>query len=135
MDVCFCLYLLSYLVHFIDVVKNRLGKGGTGEVFVVEKVSIKKKMVLKVLRLGIKGTDEFKKNTKVMEAEIQVGIKLGSLSKFLVQLTEFFIEEEYCCLIMEFCTGGDLEKFFEEKNRIPQPVSFFYLINFKCFII
>jgi serine/threonine protein kinase len=61
-----------------------------------------------------------------MEAEILVGIKLGSLSKYLVHLTEFFIEEDYCCLIMEFCTGGDLEKIFNEKNRIPQPVFFFF---------
>jgi serine/threonine protein kinase len=112
-----------------------LGKGGTGEVFVVEKVSTKKKMVLKVLRLGIKGTDDFKKNSKVMEAEIQVGIKLGSLSKFLVQLTEFFIEEDYCCLIMEFCTGGDLEKIFNEKNRIPQQVFIICFKDYNYFII
>jgi serine/threonine protein kinase len=49
-----------------------------------------------------------------------------SLSKYLVQLTEFFIEEEYCCLLMEFCTGGDLEKIFNEKNGIPQPVFFLF---------
>jgi hypothetical protein len=27
---------------------------------------------------------------------------------------------------MEFCTGGDLEKIFNEKNRIPQPVFFLF---------
>jgi serine/threonine protein kinase len=103
-----------------------VGGGGTGEVFVVEMVSTKKKMVLKVLRLGVRGTEEFRKNSKAMETEILVGIKLGSLSKYLVQLTEFFIEEDYCCLIMEFCTGGDLEKILNEKKRISQPIFFFF---------
>jgi hypothetical protein len=80
---------------------------------VVEKVSTKKKMVLKLLRLGVRGTEEFRKNSKTMEAEILVGIKLGSLSKYLVQLTEFFIEEDYYCLTMEFFIGRDFEKINE----------------------
>jgi serine/threonine protein kinase len=121
--------ILQHSLYFVDSVKYRLGGGGTGEVFVVEKISTKKKMVLKLLKLGVKGTDEFKKNTKSMEAEIEVGIKLGSLSIYLVQLTEFFIEDDYCCLIMEFCNGGDLQKIFNKENRICQPVfnnSFLY---------
>jgi serine/threonine protein kinase len=92
-----------------------LGGGGTREVFVVEKVSTKKKMVLKLLRFGVRGIEEFRKNSKAMEADILVGIKLGSPSKYLVELSEFFIEEDYGCLIVEFYTGEDLEKFFHAK--------------------
>jgi serine/threonine protein kinase len=82
----------------------------------------KKKMVIKVMKLGIAGTDDYKKNFKSMEAEIQVGIKLGPLCHFLVQLNEFFMEDQCCCLVMEFCSGGDLQKIFNSKNRIPQNV-------------
>jgi serine/threonine protein kinase len=35
---------------------------------------------------------------------------------------EFFIEDEYYCLVMEFCSGGDLEKILEKNNCISQPV-------------
>jgi hypothetical protein len=84
-------------------------------------------MILKLLRTVIKGTDDFKRNSELIEAKIQVGIMLPSLSKILVQLTELFIEEEYSCLIIQFCTGGDLEKILEEKNRIThQFLLFFY---------
>jgi serine/threonine protein kinase len=64
----------------------------------------------------------FKANLKVVEAEIQVAIKLGSVSKYLVQLIEYFIEDNCFCLVMEFCSGGNLQKIFNEKNQIPQPV-------------
>jgi serine/threonine protein kinase len=134
MDVCFCLKFLPCTFYCIDLVKFRLGGGGTGKVFVVDKVSTKKKMVLKLLRLGVRGTEEFNKNSKAMEAEILVEIKLVSLSKYLVQLTEFFVEEEYCCLIMEFCTVRDLEKIFNEKNQDSQPVSFF-ILKFTKFLL
>jgi serine/threonine protein kinase len=98
--------------------KEKLGSGGHGDVFKVEKLSTKKEMVMKVIRLG----DEGEKNSKAIRAELEVGMKLGSLSKFLVQLTEFFIENSCCCLIMEYCNNGDLEKILREKKRIPQKV-------------
>jgi hypothetical protein len=90
-------------------------------------------MVLKLLRLGVRGTEEFRKSSKAMEAEILVGIKLGSLSRYLVQLTEFFIEKDYSCLLIEFFTGGNHEYIFNKKNSILHPVSFFYFKNNKTF--
>jgi serine/threonine protein kinase len=104
-----------------------LGSGGCGEVFVVEKVSTKKKMILKAIKIGFEGTEQFKNNLKAIESEIKVGISLGSSCIFLVQLLEFFMANGHCCLIMEFCTGGDLQKMFAEKKRIPQPVLFFFI--------
>jgi serine/threonine protein kinase len=78
---------------------------------------------MKVMKVGDEGTEDYKKNMKAVEAELQVGIKLGSVSKFLIQLTEFFFENGCCCLIMEYCSCGDLEKMLKEKTRIPQKVS------------
>jgi serine/threonine protein kinase len=106
----------------IDTLKKFIGGGGFGEVFVVDKPQNEKKMAMKVIRLGLINTEEPSKEAKAAEAEISIGIKLGQFSKYLVQLTEYFFEGEYCCLIMEFCSGGDLQKIFDKKNRIPQPV-------------
>jgi serine/threonine protein kinase len=100
-----------------DLLKEELGSGGFGEVFEVEKQSNKTRMAMKVMKLGKEGTEEFKKNAKAMEAEIKVGIKLGSTCKFLVQLTEFFMEDGYCCLIMEYCSCGDLEQILKKKKK------------------
>jgi serine/threonine protein kinase len=112
----------SNLIFKIDFFEDRIGSGGFGEVFKVVKQSTKETMVIKVMRLGIVGTDTYKKNVKSVEAEIQVGIKLSPLCQFLVQISEFFIEGECCCLVMEFCSRGDLQKIFDSKNRISQNV-------------
>jgi serine/threonine protein kinase len=77
-------------------------------------------MVMKVMRLN-------KKKAKAIEAEIQVGMNLGLNCKYLVHLVDFFAEKGCCCLIMEYCSGGDLEKVLEEKKRIEQQV--FFCIN------
>jgi serine/threonine protein kinase len=110
-------------------------KGDRNKLFVVEEVSTKSQMVLKLLQLGVKGSVEFNRNLEAVKTAIQIWMKLGSLCKFLVHLYKFFVEDDYCCVIMEFCSGGDLEKIFNEKNRIPQPVSFFYFKDYKIFII
>jgi serine/threonine protein kinase len=114
------------IVLFIDILKDYLGSGGTGDVFVVEKeTNKKKKMVMKSIKVGIKGSEEYKKNIKIMETETRIGIKLGGMSEFLVELTEFFTEGSYCYLVMEFCSGGDLQKIFNKKKHLPQKVFFF----------
>jgi NIMA (never in mitosis gene a)-related kinase len=104
----------------LDLLKEELGSGGFGDVYKVEKLSTKEEMAMKVMKLGKEG----KKNAKAIEAEIQVGINLGSNCKFLVHLIDFFMEGGCCCLIMEYCTGGDLERVLEEGKRIEQPVFF-----------
>jgi hypothetical protein len=62
-----------------------LGSSGFGGVFTVGNTTTKVNMVLKVNRLGFEGGDQYRKNFSAIESEIQVGIKLGSSFKFLVQ--------------------------------------------------
>jgi serine/threonine protein kinase len=63
---------------------------------------------------------------KNVEAEILVGIKFGRSCKFLVQIFEFFFEGEYCCLVMEYCSGGDLQKILDNKKKLTESVEFLY---------
>jgi serine/threonine protein kinase len=109
-------------IFILDLLKEELGSGGFGDVYKVEKILTKEELVMKVMRLG-----------KESEAEIKVGISLGSSCKYLVQLVDFFMEGGCCCLIMEHCSGGNLEKVLEEGKRIEQPVFFFCYVN--CFIL
>jgi serine/threonine protein kinase len=43
------------------------------------------------------------------------------------------MERGYCCLVMEYCSGGDLEKILEKGKTIEQSV-FFYLIIIVIFL-
>jgi serine/threonine protein kinase len=122
-----CMNLLNFplFIFSLDLLKEELGGGGFGDVYKVEKISTKEELVMKVIKLG----KEDKKNSKGIEAEIQVGINLGSSCKYLVKLTDFFKEGGYCCLIMEYCNGGDLEKVLKEGKRIEQPVFFLIILT------
>jgi serine/threonine protein kinase len=107
---------------FLDLLKSHLGSGAFGDVFEAVKLLTQKTMALKVIKLGVEGTDVFKANMISMEAEVQVGLKLGASCDFLVQLSEFFMEHQYCCLVMEYCAGGDLGKILKEKCQLPESV-------------
>jgi serine/threonine protein kinase len=85
---------------------------------------------MKVIRLGRIGTEEFDINKKSMDSEFDVGFKLGKLNNHLVQITSFFMEGEYCCLIMEYCSCGDLQKIFEKRESIPESVLFLFFYFF-----
>jgi serine/threonine protein kinase len=71
-----------------------------------------------------------------MNSELDVSIKLGISNKFLVQTTGFFIENDYCCLIMEYCSHGDLQKIFDKKGQFLESVSNFnyYYYNIYYFL-
>jgi serine/threonine protein kinase len=117
------------------LIEDYLGEGGFGEVFKVTKQSTKETLALKSIKLGRKGTETYKKNKKAMEAEIEIGIKLGRSSPFLVELKEILIEKEYCFLIMEYCNGGDLEQLLNKINKIPQPVYLFIYLSILILLI
>jgi serine/threonine protein kinase len=110
-----------------DQIKDYIGSGGNGKVFLIIDERDKKLKAMKVIELGIAGSKEFENNKKSMDAEFNVGVKLGALNKYLVQITSLFIEGGYCCLIMEFCSGGDFQKILQKKNRIPESVLFLFI--------
>jgi serine/threonine protein kinase len=119
MDV-FILFFIIY-IFFKDLIIAELGSGGVGEVYEVQNQSSQKKMVIKVIKVG---TEALERCLKVIEAEIQIGIGC----EFLVQLIEFFMEGEHCCVVMEFCSGGDLKKILEKNNSgISQQVCLFFV--------
>jgi hypothetical protein len=89
-------------------------------------------MVMKVMNVGVKGTDEFKRKYKAVEAEIEVGIRLGLCCDFLVRVMEVFRDGPCCCLISEYCSGGDLQQKLNKKKQMSE---FVFFVDFFFFLL
>jgi serine/threonine protein kinase len=78
-------------------------------VYLVEEQETTELFVLKMIDMRMEGTiEEQKQAQKEISAEISIGMSLGRECKFLVRYYIKFNYENYCCLIMEYCVGGDL---------------------------
>jgi serine/threonine protein kinase len=78
-------------------------------------------MAMKIIKLKKEG-----KNMKAAEAEINIGKKLGSECEYLVHMIDFWIENECYFLVMELCSGGDLQKILDQKKHLPKEVILFF---------
>lgn len=88
--------------------------------FVVEKPPALEKYVMKVSKIGRKGTVEFNNNVKSIQTDVSIAMKLASQCKFLVMIKEFFMENEYSCLVLEYCSRGNVARLFEKKKALPE---------------
>jgi serine/threonine protein kinase len=117
-------FFLKIGIFYVDLLKQELEIAAIGEAYLAESETDKKDVVLKVLKLGEKGTSEFDDNLKIIKADAEIGIKLSSQCKFLVSLKEYFIEDENCCFVMEYCPRGSLQSLFNKVGRLPEKVCF-----------
>jgi serine/threonine protein kinase len=83
---------------------------------------------MRVIKLGKVGTPEFKKHMKTIEIELEIGLDLGKQSENLVKLYRYFIEDESCYLIMEYCEGGSLQNILDSKQMLTQYVLILLLL-------
>jgi serine/threonine protein kinase len=103
------------------VIASYVGKGDNGEVYSVsDKTNMLK--ALKMIKLGIKGTEEFESKKTSILSELNETKKLGSENKNIVTEMGHFIEGEYLCLIMEYCSGGNIRDFIEKNKKISETV-------------
>jgi serine/threonine protein kinase len=51
-----------------------------------------------------------------LDAELRVGVRIALGSPYLLQITEYFMENGYCFLIMEYCSKGDFNQLLQ-KNK------------------
>jgi serine/threonine protein kinase len=108
----------------------------------VKKLSTKETMVIKVVPLAnerLRDEDheyyeyEYNTNRKAIETKFSIWIKLGQCCKFLVQIFEIFFEKKCCCLVMEFCDIGNLQRTLNNKKKLTKSVRFIYF--FICLLI
>ena len=99
------------MIKDYQIMKN-LGQGTYGDVFQVQKKNTNDIYVIKIIYL--------EKLQKEKELElVNQEAKILSLidSDFVVKYYDFFKEENTIFIVMEFCEGGDLEKFLKEKKK------------------
>jgi serine/threonine protein kinase len=105
-------------------VKFKKGSGASGKVYVVEDAH-GKLFAMKVIDLVPITSPNYKEVVDMVQKEFIIGKKLGSQNPFLVKIEKCIIEEDYCLLIMEFCSGGDLGELLKSKGKLPPNVFFF----------
>ncbi|KAL0228389.1 hypothetical protein RCL1_004532 [Eukaryota sp. TZLM3-RCL] len=97
-----------------------IGKGGFGEVRLVRHVASEKLLALKL----ISKNDILQRGYLAQilnEREV-----MSYYSPFLVQLHASFTTEKHLCLLMDFCSGGDLMALLIRDNIFPEHQAKFY---------
>jgi serine/threonine protein kinase len=95
-------------VYYPDTLKEKIGSGEFSDVFIIENPYTEKKMVMKIIQ-----SDE--NILKSLDAELRVRIALDN--PYLLQITEYFIENGYSFLIMEYCSKGDFKQLLQKNKR------------------
>jgi serine/threonine protein kinase len=90
---------------------------------------------MKVMRIGKTDSKEYSKKIKMINSELEIGIKLSLECEYLVKSEKFFMEENNCILIMEYCSCGDLNQLFENKKKLFKNVCFNLCFRYYHFII
>jgi serine/threonine protein kinase len=123
------MFVLKFIIinFFLDILKSQFGQR---TVFVVEKESTKELFVMKMINVGQEGSEERKKTQKEIAAEINTGLTLGQECPFLVRYLEMLYHENFCCLLMEYCELGDLQKELDSRKQYEEPVFYFSFFNF-----
>lgn len=99
-------------------IKQLLGKGAFGEVYLVEHKATSRKMALKQMDkklIEMQGKQEHVKNEK--------RVLIKGKSDFLVKMHYSFQTKECLYLAMEYCPGGDLREFLEAIGSIEEEES------------
>lgn len=93
-----------------------LGEIGRGAFGVVYKVRNRRDNEIYVLKQV--GIEKFDNNFK-KQAEVEASILKGIRSPYIVRYYESFVEKNNLNIIMEFCSGGDLEKYLKRMAGRP----------------
>jgi NIMA (never in mitosis gene a)-related kinase len=103
----------------LDLLKLQFGQRN---IFVVEKKSIKELFVMKMINIGQEGSEKQKNAQKEIAAEINIGMILKQQCPFLVRYLEMFYYGNFCCIIMEYCELGDLQKELDSGKKYEELV-------------
>ena len=105
---------MSRKLNDYEIVKE-LGKGTYANIYLVTKTSSDIKNYYVIKQINLEGLSVEVKQSFKNEATILSKIK----SEFVVKYIESFEENNFFNIVMEYCEGGDLEKFLLERKKIP----------------
>ncbi|CAF2225970.1 unnamed protein product [Rotaria magnacalcarata] len=91
---------------------KKLGAGNFGTAYLVTDLEVRNEpKVLKVVRLGEMDADQTVDS--VREAELLSNLH----NEHIVKFYESFLENDYLCIVTEFCEGGDLDQRFKQLQK------------------
>ena len=93
------------------IIKERLGVGSYGTVYKAKKRNSNQYYVIK--QISLLGLKEEEKNEYKLEASLLSSID----SNYVVKYYDSFEEKNYLNIVMEYCDGGDLYQYIEEKKK------------------
>ena len=105
---------MSKMINDYEIVKE-LGNGTDTHIFLVTKNSSDNKNYYVIKQINLEGLSLEEKKFFKNEANILSKIK----SEYVVKFIEDFEENNFYNIVMEYCEGGDLQKFLEERKKIP----------------
>jgi NIMA (never in mitosis gene a)-related kinase len=106
------------------LIQKKLGIGSYGTVYLVTKKNTNDFYVIKQISLFGLTPDEIKDVN--LEAKILSSIN----SKYVVKYYDSFEEKNFLNIVMEYCDGGDLGQFIEEKKALNEPIKEDLIWNF-----
>jgi serine/threonine protein kinase len=107
---------------YLDLLKKEIGIGDSSQIFLGEKQNTQELRVLKIYHLGKPGTEKYKRNLQSYKRDLTVGLTIEKGNSFLIRYIEGFEEGEYYCIIMEYCSEGDLEELLKKKIKFSEKV-------------
>jgi NIMA (never in mitosis gene a)-related kinase len=93
------------------IIEERLGVGSYGTVYKVRKKNSNQLYVIK--QISLLGLGDQQKNEYKLEASLLSSIN----SNYVVKYYTSFEETNNLNIVMEYCNGGDLFQFLEEKKK------------------
>lgn len=90
---------------------SKIGQGGFSVVYLVESQKYNQHFVIKVS--NNKKSDE-------TETEIKTLIKLNHPN--IISIYEYFTDDEYIYLVLEYCPGGSMETYIKRNGKLPKPL-------------
>ena len=105
---------MSKMINDYEIVKE-LGNGTDTHIFLVTKNSSDNKNYYVIKQINLEGLSLEEKKFFKNEANILSKIK----SEYVVKFIEDFEENNCYNIVMEYYEGGDLQKFLEERKKIP----------------
>lgn len=99
------------------LIQEKLGIGSYGTVYKVTKKNSNDNYVIKQISLFGLTPEEIK------DVELEASILSSIKSIFVVRYYDSFKEKNFLNIVMEYCDGGDLGKFIEEKKAKNEPIN------------
>ena len=94
---------------------KKLGQGGFGSVFLFRHTVSKELVAIKFIEFNSLNSTE-----DVNRVYSEMGVLRGLKHPNIVQLSDAFTTNDKVCLVMEFCSGGELAEYLNEKTKLDE---------------